>query len=268
MSQGYSEHFLQDSFAAGHLVNKTLIMQWFVEWAGKNILWPIADWDHISKMVEGRQPYIGGPGLYDWTDPGPVRDPQTMTQGKTLRDRIMMSGVIADGPDPVERSYESFLMLLNGTVGQSASGVLHDHFNQVSLTVASAARPTPYRIFGDDTMLKADGAWIASEVAKSSQDSIAELLTSGSTTWTADRIYSYFPTSVAPLSGGAPLPIETWQNSAEIRGLAKSLFPDVHWRLLSAKPRIGYISTDLRDKSDAGPGIIPVPAAHDVIGAG
>ena len=28
----YADHFLQDSFAAGHLVNKTLIMQWYVEW--------------------------------------------------------------------------------------------------------------------------------------------------------------------------------------------------------------------------------------------
>jgi hypothetical protein len=29
---GYADHFLQDSYAAGHLVNKTLVMQWYVEW--------------------------------------------------------------------------------------------------------------------------------------------------------------------------------------------------------------------------------------------
>ena len=28
---GYADHFLQDSYAAGHLVNKTLVMQWYVE---------------------------------------------------------------------------------------------------------------------------------------------------------------------------------------------------------------------------------------------
>ena len=29
---GYADHFLQDSFAAGHLVNKTLVIQWYIEW--------------------------------------------------------------------------------------------------------------------------------------------------------------------------------------------------------------------------------------------
>ena len=29
---GYADHFLQDSYAAGHLVNKTLVMQWYIEW--------------------------------------------------------------------------------------------------------------------------------------------------------------------------------------------------------------------------------------------
>ena len=28
---GYADHFLQDSYAAGHLVNKTLVMQWYIE---------------------------------------------------------------------------------------------------------------------------------------------------------------------------------------------------------------------------------------------
>ena len=31
LNNGYGDHFLQDSFAAGHLVNKTLVMQWFTE---------------------------------------------------------------------------------------------------------------------------------------------------------------------------------------------------------------------------------------------
>ncbi|HSD83878.1 MAG TPA: DUF4157 domain-containing protein, partial [Anaerolineae bacterium] len=32
IQNGYADHFLQDSFAAGHLINKTLVMQWYVEW--------------------------------------------------------------------------------------------------------------------------------------------------------------------------------------------------------------------------------------------
>jgi hypothetical protein len=244
LSQGYAEHFLQDSFAAGHLVNKTLIMQWFIEWYGQNNIWHIADWAQISTMTENRQPYIAAPGLYDWTNPGVVRDPQTMTQGQSLQDRIAMSGVVADGTTPVEQSYQNFLALLNGTVGQSASGVLHDHFNKASLTVASVQRTVPYQVFGDDTMLDSDGAFWASLVAKLSQDSILDLLSTGSTTKSADLIYSYFPTSVQAGSGQM-LPLETWQLSAEIRSLAQDLFPSVHWRWLSARPRIGYVSTDL-----------------------
>jgi hypothetical protein len=248
MSQGYAEHFLQDSFAAGHLVNKTLVMQWFVEWAATNISWHIADWDNIVTMVEGKQPYIAAPDLYNWTNPGVVRDPQTVTQGGTLQDRIAMSGVIADGGNPIEQSYQNFWMFLHGTVGQSASGVLHDHFNKTSLTVASEQHPTPYQVYGDDTMLKGDGAWIGSEASMYSQTSINDLLTTGTTQWTVDRLFTYFPTSVAPLAGGSPLPIETWQNSAEIRSLAQSLFPGVHWRWLTGKPRIGYISQDLKSQ--------------------
>ena len=32
LNNGYGDHFLQDSFAAGHLINKTLVMQWFVDY--------------------------------------------------------------------------------------------------------------------------------------------------------------------------------------------------------------------------------------------
>lgn len=32
----FGEHYLQDSFAAGHLIDKTKIMQWFAQWADKD----------------------------------------------------------------------------------------------------------------------------------------------------------------------------------------------------------------------------------------
>lgn len=37
LQNAFGEHYLQDSFAAGHLVNKTQVMQWFVEWLESNI---------------------------------------------------------------------------------------------------------------------------------------------------------------------------------------------------------------------------------------
>ena len=44
IQHGYADHFLQDSFAAGHLINKTLVMQWFVEWASQKWFESVPDW--------------------------------------------------------------------------------------------------------------------------------------------------------------------------------------------------------------------------------
>jgi hypothetical protein len=36
LANGFGDHFLQDSYAAGHLINKTQVMKWFVEWMDKH----------------------------------------------------------------------------------------------------------------------------------------------------------------------------------------------------------------------------------------
>ncbi|MBD1929176.1 DUF4157 domain-containing protein [Trichocoleus sp. FACHB-90] len=36
LQNAFGEHYLQDSFAGGHLIDKTKIMQWFVEWVNKD----------------------------------------------------------------------------------------------------------------------------------------------------------------------------------------------------------------------------------------
>ena len=71
IKNGYADHFLQDSFAAGHLVNKTLVMQWWVEFVnddkrreermypegGRAPLWPgELDRDVLAAMTTERQP--------------------------------------------------------------------------------------------------------------------------------------------------------------------------------------------------------------------
>jgi hypothetical protein len=72
---GYADHFLHDSFAAGHLINKTLVMQWFVKWAASTNLF-VEDWDTIRYVTEIQQPGVIGMDLYDptWHD-GPGNDP-------------------------------------------------------------------------------------------------------------------------------------------------------------------------------------------------
>ena len=71
LNSGYADHFLEDSFAAGHLIDKTLVMQWFVEWIGQSLLsniWAyinIPNWSQIRTMTTSNQPDIAGQKLYD-----------------------------------------------------------------------------------------------------------------------------------------------------------------------------------------------------------
>jgi hypothetical protein len=36
ITNGFGDHYLQDSYAAGHMINKSQIMQWFVQWLDKH----------------------------------------------------------------------------------------------------------------------------------------------------------------------------------------------------------------------------------------
>lgn len=57
---GYADHFLQDSYAAGHLINKTLIMRWYLEWLSGSPL-PYADRRILTDLTVAAQPFLHGP---------------------------------------------------------------------------------------------------------------------------------------------------------------------------------------------------------------
>ena len=58
---GYADHFLQDSFAAGHLINKTLVIQWYIEWlAATGVSYPGRD--VLDTLTAARQPGPARPG--------------------------------------------------------------------------------------------------------------------------------------------------------------------------------------------------------------
>lgn len=244
---GMADHFLQDSFAAGHLVNKNLVMQWFVEWAAKQWHVPVHAWDAVKHMTTHDQPDLAARVLYDTEnlyrpDPGRVTDPQTAEEQPTYTERMTRSGVKASGGASQATSYQRYLAWLNSTVVQSASGVLHDHWNAASLWVASAAHPEPYQIWGDTTMLNGgDGVRIAGETSHASQRAIADILAHGGTDITVRSIADRFPTMVQN-EAGSLLPLETWQDS--MRPLADKLFEDVHYYLLRLYPTIDHISVD------------------------
>src|SRR5262249_51918348 len=101
LTNGYADHFLQDSFAAGHLINKPKVMQWFVEWVAQynaNTSWwerniHLKNWDAIKTMTTQEQPGLASHHLY--TDktraPGDSTDPQTAEEQATPADRMNAS---------------------------------------------------------------------------------------------------------------------------------------------------------------------------------
>ena len=199
ISHGYADHFLHDSFAAGHLVNKTLVMQWYLDWVG-NTWTPVPDWDLVQFMTVARQPDLAGRKLYgaflNNAARGQVRDPQTAHELWTPATRRAASGVVADGSS-VGSSYKRFLAFLGAGVVQLSSNTVHDHFNGESLWVSSNAHPEPFQIWGDNTMIRSgDGYRIANAAAQLSQRSIQEILATGSTVHTEQEISGHFPTKV------------------------------------------------------------------------
>lgn len=240
---GYADHFLEDSFAAGHLVNKTLIMQWFIEWVQDKWYVPVADWGMVKYMTAARQRSLAAPDLYNMANPGGVRDPQTAEEQPSVQQRMATCGVTADGGISQQQGYLNYLAFLNSTVVQSSSGALHDYFNQRSVWAASAAHGDRFQLWGDDTMLNGgDGVELAGEAAHRSQQSIADILARGSSTISAQEILDRFPTRVATGQGDPLLPLQDWNLSQ--RAVAFEQFPAVHYYLLRAYPRIGDISVD------------------------
>jgi outer membrane protein assembly factor BamB len=213
---GYADHFLQDSFAAGHLINKTLVMQWFVKWAATTEIF-IEDWDLFKDITADLQPVLTGRQLYSPSYAGLGTDPQTVEEQATYDARLALSGITAYTVDKKgidqKTAYQHYLTFLSSLITQAASNAVHDRFNELSLWVASEAHQEAYEVYGDDTFFSgakgADGAKITSETAHASQDSIHELLHTGHTDITAATLRQRFPTR-AGSTKDTVVPLETW----------------------------------------------------------
>lgn len=244
---GYADHFLQDSFAAGHLINKTLVMQWYLDWVAPT--WSaVPDWDLVQFMTLARQPDLSGRPLYSaFANPagrGNVRDPQTASEHWSLASRMQAAGVQPNGSTP-ESSYKRWLAFLGNGVVQLSSNSVHNHFNDSSLWVSSQAHPQAFQIYGDNTMIRGgDGYQIASQTAQLSQQSIIELLDKGSTAVTAADIAKNFPTKVHdPNNLGTHRSLEDWAYGSKDQ--ATSLFDGVKNRAVGLiRSRIAPVNID------------------------
>ncbi len=243
---GYADHFLHDSFAAGHLINKTLVMQWYLDWVG-NTWTPVPDWDLVQFMTLAHQPDLAGRPLYSAFDNpsarGAVRDPQTASEHWSLARRMAVSGVRADG-STVEGSYKRWRAFLGAGVVQVASNIVHDHFNSSSLWVSSQAHAEPYQIWGDNTMIRGGGGYqIASATAQLSQKSLSDLLDTGSTNVSTGDIASNFPSRVHPAYNIGPQPLEQWVHGYQKQ--AAGLFDGLKNRLVGGiRTRLAPVNID------------------------
>ena len=232
---GYADHFLQDSFAAGHLINKTLIMQWYIEWLLKSRV-PLADRALLAPMTCERQPLLHGPDLYH-PEPGEdgqrlyprgntgalaVTDPQTVVERATLAERIEASGVIGITPEDRQAGYVRYLALLGSSVAQLSAGIAHALFNEGSLVVAGRPEGPRYRLWGDRTLfVGGEGAAQAALAAHASRQAISELLENGHTSITSREIFERFPRYVDV--DGVLLSLPQWHKTV-LRELCVHLF--------------------------------------------
>ncbi|MEA2532270.1 MAG: hypothetical protein QOJ93_81, partial [Actinomycetota bacterium] len=248
---GYADHFLQDSFAAGHLVNKTLVMQWFIEWAANQTLLPVADWESIKDMTVAHQPSLGGRWLYNPSYPGPSNDPQTAQEAATVVARILASGVVADGSTPQAQAYQNYLTFLTSAATQLASANLHDHYNEVSAWVSSIAHPAGFEVWGDDTLFTGanggEGVQATSETAQMSQQALLDILNTGTTSITTEQIRQHFPTK-AGSSATTLQDLQAW-NDSQKQYCVDTSFPGFGAALKTilaalASPRLGIVSQD------------------------
>ena len=257
----YADHFLQDSFAAGHQINKTLVMQWYIEWlAEAGVSFPHRD--VLVNMTVTRQPLLHGPGHYDRTParpgdvaagriggvPQPPWDPQDMADAPAIADRITASGLTGRGDRDMRAAYTAYLTMLGSGTVQFATKVAHDYLNERSLVVSSGATGQPFRMHGDRTLLAGgDGARRAAQAAAASRQAISELLRYGETEVDSWEIFAGFADHVE--QDGRLLTLQEWHRT----GLRDLCFGRLfgHWstratqRLMStAFRRLATITAD------------------------
>lgn len=230
---GYADHFLQDSFAAGHLINKTLMMQWYIEWLRESgVSYP--DRDMLTAMTVARQPLLHGSHLYDRRNarlaaaaaarqgrpgagPWPPCDPQGMADAATLKDRIEASGLIADRGREERAAYAAYLTMLGSATVQLGARAAHDYLNKHSLVVSSGPDGPRFRLYGDRMLLAGGGGtWRAAKAAAASRRAISELLQYGETDVSSWEIFESFPDHVQ--EDGRLVTLEDWHRN-ELRDL-------------------------------------------------
>jgi len=244
---GFADHFLQDSFAAGHQVNKTLVIQWYIEWlAAAGVSYPHRD--VLDALTVARQPLLHGPGHYDRAAarrgataagpdgaehggmpgampgavPRPPWDPQDVAGLTTPEERVTASGVTGVSDADRRAAYAAYLVMLGSGTVQLAVKVVHEYLNKRSLVVSAGANGQRFRIYGDHTLLASpEGALRTAQAAELSRRAIADLLRDGETPVDSWDIFDRFPDHVE--QDGRMISLPEWHRGG-LRDLCFELF--------------------------------------------
>ena len=236
---GYADHFLQDSFAAGHLINKTLVIQWYIEWlAASGVSYPYRE--VLDTLTVTRQPLLHGPGHYDRAAarraamtageaggragavPRPPWDPQDVADAATPEERITASGVTGDTDADRRAAYAAYLAMLGSGTVQLAVKVAHEYLNKHSLVVSSGPDGPRFRLYGDHTLLASqEGALRTAQAAALSRRAISDLLRDGETPVDSWDIFDSFPDHVE--QDGRLVSLPDWHRGG-LRDLCCDLF--------------------------------------------
>jgi hypothetical protein len=260
VNNGFGDHYLQDSFAAGHLANKTLIMQWFVQYLRDHtgeilmdfaLLGAVAPDINVLESVPAdvlesipEQAGIGGRELYrrDAKDKTSVTDdrfartdttdPQSAEERSTREARMGGSGVAAGGGRSREQNYQAYLEFLNTTVVNLAAAAVHDWLNDRGLRVKNRSGTYEASIGGDGTMLALSDSQGAEVVAKASHDSadaIDQIMRTGTTSISTEQIFDLVPVTVVATPFGLHLEwsLEQFQDDVLHQLCDEHLFPDL-----------------------------------------
>jgi Domain of unknown function (DUF4157) len=230
---GFGDHYLQDSFAGGHLINKTLVMQWFVEWIREqrnqgtvfNVL-KQSVWDKVKTMTVEQQPGIAGMDLYDKPDDGVASDPQTAFNQENSQERFNATGLQANSVEAASKAYQDYMVFLDSGFIQSCTKDLHDKYCKEGLWVGSDADSRVFKIYGDEAMLTGgEGVKYSAETAKMSRIAIESTLQQGQPDIKAEDLMKRFPNKVE--ADGKMASLQDWQTSDAFKQTAIKVFKKV-----------------------------------------
>jgi hypothetical protein len=241
VTNGYSNHFLQDSFAAGHLINKTLVMQWFAEYTSRQGVldkprYGVPDKHVLDDMSAGKQPDLANRRAYsktrlhttateDRADHSTTTDPQTITERRDQEGRVAGTGLHSTDPEAT-KEYGEFASFLNSAYLNLAANDIHDYFNENGLLVSNKAGDK-FVVGGDGTLLAEDQSAIAITLRADAlaDQAIEETLATGDSQIKTEDIFALFPSAV--WVDGKRFPLEDWNDEVVKRICEARIFPEM-----------------------------------------